>query len=133
MGHLLSMMLIEVNHQQNHLISPIGPISGITDEYTQPYSAAVHSDLQTNILYQPLALQDIFNTEIKKHIKFNLKCTENLKFDAFNLRNWGLCRSEGLICTKCSHITDFYKLYDEIKKEKRGRSQPKQMCVFRLA
>lgn len=99
--------------------------SKLVDDYTQPVSAEVHPDLLTNKLYQPLALQNMFNTEIKKHMTSEPNCTGELQFDALNSKKWGLCWSERLKCNKCSFISEFYKLFDEVETEKRGRKAAK--------
>lgn len=114
---------------------PLRPLRNepkLVDSYRAPHGTEVHPDLLTNKLYQPLAVQNMFNSEIKMHMKISPKCAGDLEFDAENSRKWGICWSERLKCTKCTYLSEFVKLFDEAKTNKRGRKAAKANIGIQL-
>ena len=81
----------------------------------------IHPDLLAHKLYRPLDIQTMFNTEIRKHTIQNAICLGDLNIDAEHSRKWGLGWSERLKCTKCTYVSRYYKLYEEIEREGKGR------------
>ena len=117
--------LYDVDHTQNTngVLRPNPDSPTLLDEMfdLDDSTTDVHPDLLVHKLYRPLDLQKMFNTEIRKHTVENPTCSGDLNIDAENSRKWGLGWSERLRCSKCAYVSNYYKLYEEMESNSRGR------------
>lgn len=107
---------------------PLRPLTEETKpiyQYVEPEDTNVHPDLLTMKPYCPKLVQDMFNSEIKSHNDSNKSCTGKLEFDGAGSRQRTLAFAERLKCTKCTYVSKYYKLYEEIVTGKRGRRAAK--------
>lgn len=64
----------------------------------------------------------LYDSGNRKHGLCSKGCDGRLLIDSDNSKKWGLVWSERLKCTKCSFVSDYCKLYEEVEgKSKRGR------------
>lgn len=95
----------------------------IVDTYLQP--SVQDPDLNTYKLFNQNALQVMINTEIKNHMSYKQGCKGNLQFDTSAQIKWGLAWSERFKCDICDFKSQYHKLYEEVKSNKRGRKAAK--------
>ncbi|KAH3857162.1 hypothetical protein DPMN_099762 [Dreissena polymorpha] len=63
-------------------------------------------------------VQALFNSAFKEHRHDKPNGEVDLNFDAANSMRWGLGWRERLKCTKCSYMSDYHNLYEEIENKK---------------
>lgn len=76
-------------------------------------------------VFVPWCVEDLFNTEIRKHLISNPKCEGFLRFDIEHKIKWGNSSRQRLICQDCGYLTEYYKMYEVIESKKRGAKAAK--------
>ena len=102
-------------------VSPLRPrpnASNVVDEYSGCDDESIHPDLFTNKLMVQAKVQALFNSAFKEHRHDKPNCEGDLNFDAAHAIKWGAGWRERLKCTKCSYVSAYHKLYEEVENKK---------------
>jgi len=106
-------------------VSPLRPCKdrvGYVDQFRVPSKdSQVHPDLLTNKVYVPALLQSMMAKEYKNHRLRHENCRGDLEIDGYASIKWGLGWQERLKCTKCTYVSQHYKMYHEVERKGSGR------------